>query len=555
MRFSDLACLLEHLASTTKRTEMVELCSDFLCRVSAPELEPAIRMLLGQPFLPHSAVKLNVSWATVRDVVLRVSGASEGELFRAFRESGDLGEAVRQVFETHKRKQRPLVEHPMDITGVFQILVKVAEAKGPKARERKERLLEGLFARATPLEAKYLTKVIVGEMRTGFREGMVEQAIARAFAVPEDLVRRARTFIGDIARVALIASQEGVQGLQKVRPELFTPVGFMLAQTARSIKECLEIHGGRTALEFKFDGARVQIHKRDTAVRIFSRRMADVTSSMPDIAQLVQQELSATEAIVEGEVIAVDSAGRPRPFQILLHRFRRERGIEALVKEIPLQLYLFDLLYLNGEPLVDSPYHERRQKLAEIAGSIPLSPQLVVSDSAEGERFLNQAIQLGHEGLVAKKLDAPYTAGVRGKNWLKVKPTMETLDLVIVGAEYGYGRRHRWLSDYYLAALDAETGKFEIVGKTFKGLTDEEIQWMTKRLQELKISEEGRRIWVKPEVVVEVAYNEIQRSPKYPCGMVLRFARITKIREDKSSAEADTLQRVRELFNLQVKKF
>lgn len=544
--------MCERVERETKRSRMVELCADFLGRVAEHELGFVISWLLGRPFPISSPLKLNVSWASVRDVILRLTGAPEKELSRIFHQTGDLGAAVYQ-FHSRRRRQRVLVERPLEILEVQKTFARIARAGGPRSRERKERTLEGLFARATPLEAKYLCKVIVGEMRTGLREGLVELAIARAFGVAGDLVRRACAFIGDAARVALVARRSGAEGLERIRPQLFTPVQPMLADTVQTVAEAIDAHGGRTALEFKFDGARIQIHKRGDEVRIFSRRMADITHSMPDVQALVRQELRASQAIVEGEVIAVDADGRPRPFQELLHRLRREHGVARLISEIPLRLYLFDLMMIDGELLFDAPYHVRRKRLSEIAGAIPLSPQLITSDPGEGERFLREAMRQGHEGLVAKKLDSPYVAGVRGKRWLKIKPVMETLDLVIVGAEYGHGRRHRWLSDYYLAALDSETGKFEIVGKTFKGLTDAEIQQMTERLQGLKISEEGRRVWVRPEVVVEVAYNEIQRSPKYPCGMALRFARITRIREDKTPEDADTLQRVRELFKQQFK--
>jgi len=225
-----------------------------------------------------------------------------------------------------------------------------------------------------------------------------------------------------------------------------------------------------------------------------------------------------------------------------------------MVGKIHVNLYLFDLLYINGQSLIALPYLERRRKLGEIAGNIPLTRQIITSNPSEAEHFLKEAIEKGHEGLVAKKLDSPYTPGIRGKRWFKIKESLEPLDLVIVAAEYGYGRRHEWLSDYYLAARDSENGEFLMVGKTFKGLTDEEIIEMTKRLKELTIMEERRRVVVTPRIVVEVAYNEIQKSPKYKCGMALRFARITRIRDDKSPEEADTIQRVRKIYKKQFEK-
>jgi DNA ligase-1 len=323
---------------------------------------------------------------------------------------------------------------------------------------------------------------------------------------------------------------------------------------SNAVAEVLIEHGGKTAFEFKYDGARVQIHKLGDDVRIYSRRLTDVTGSLPEIVEVARGNVEAKEAVLEGEVIAVDGQGRPVPFQHLMRRFRRIHAIREMVERIPVELYLFDILYVDGENLVSLPYLQRRQILAEKAGKIPLTKQMVTDRVEEAEKLLSEAMNAGHEGLMAKRLDSPYTPGIRGKHWLKIKPVLEPLDLVIVAAEYGYGRRHGWLSDYHLAACDAGTGEFLEVGKTFKGLTDAEIVEMTRRLKELAISERRGMVVVVPKIVVEVAYNEIQRSPKYKCGMALRFARITRIRDDKKAEEADTIEKVREVFEKQFLK-
>jgi DNA ligase-1 len=289
-------------------------------------------------------------------------------------------------------------------------------------------------------------------------------------------------------------------------------------------------------------------------VKIFSRRLTDVTDSLPETVEAVKGNIKAREVILEGEVIAVDAQGFPIPFQHLMRRFKRVHSIEDMAGKIPIKLYLFDILYLNGRSLISSSYLERRRVLAENAGDIPLTVQIVADKVEEAEGFLRQAMNAGHEGLMAKGLDSLYAPGIRGKRWLKVKPVLEPLDLAVVAAEYGYGRRHGWLSDYCLAARDADTGEFLPVGKTFKGLTDAEIIEMTRRLKELAVRKERGRVVVVPKIVVEVAYNEIQSSPKYECGMALRFARITRIREDKSPEEADTIQRVREIYERQFLK-
>jgi DNA ligase-1 len=328
----------------------------------------------------------------------------------------------------------------------------------------------------------------------------------------------------------------------------------MLAQMAENTDEVLKEYEGKTAFEYKLDGARIQIHKFHGEVKIFSRRLTDVTESLPDVVQQVHREIRAEEAILEGEVIALGRDGNPLPFQHLMRRFRRVYDIETKLREVPVRLYLFDAIYLNGESLINLPYVTRRQRLKKAAGNIPLTDQIVTENPKEAERFLRKAVDEGHEGLVAKRLNGPYTPGVRGKHWFKIKEVLEPLDLVIVAAEYGYGRRRRWLSDYYLAARDEESGKLLTLGKTFKGLTDQEMEDMTQRLLELSLRQEGHKVVVQPSIVVEVAYNEIQESPTYKCRMALRFARITRIREDKSPEEADTIQRVKKIYEKQFEK-
>ena len=553
--FRALAELCEKLETTSKRTLMVSLVAEFLKRLHTDEVEPAASMILGRPFPKWDQRTLEVSWATLSGLIRRLTKAGWKSFTGAFGKTGDIGAATKIVFEASKiRRQATLFEKPLTILEVRRSLEAVAETGGSGSREKKERLLETLLGEATPLEAKYIVKILVGEMRTGFHEGLMELAVSKAFSVPHDLVRRAGMLTGDIAEVAAIAKTEGGEGISKLRFQVFRPVKPMLAQTADAVDKAIREHGGETAFEYKLDGARVQIHKLKDNVRIYSRRLTDVTGSFPEIVRLTRNEVRASEAILEGEIIAVGKNGYPLPFQHLMRRFRRVHNIEQMIEKIPVELHLFDIIYLNGRSLIADTYVERRKRLGEIAGSIPLTKQMITDNPREAESFLKEAIEEGHEGLVAKKLDSSYTPGIRGKRWFKIKELLEPLDLVIVAAEYGYGRRHNWLSDYYLAVRDLENGEFLVIGKTFKGLTDKEIIEMTKRLKELTIKEEHRRVVVTPRIVVEVAYNEIQKSPKYECGMALRFARITRIRDDKSPEEADTIQRVRKIYEKQFEK-
>jgi DNA ligase-1 len=381
----------------------------------------------------------------------------------------------------------------------------------------------------------------------------MEQAVARAFGVSLQKVQHAAMVLGDIGEVAEKLKTEGIESLEKAGFNVYRPVKLMLAQTADSVEEALQEQGGEVAFEYKYDGARVQIHKQDATVRIFSRRLTDVTESLPEVVQIVQRNIQADNAIVEGEVVALDTAGYPIAFQHLMRRFKRTKELQGMQERIPLTLFLFDILFLNGESVINKPYTERRQLLAQNAGSVSLSNQIVTNQPAIALSYLKEALAAGHEGLMAKKPDSPYTPGRRGKRWLKIKPTLEPLDLVITAAEYGYGRRKEWLSDYYLGARDPEKGEFWNIGKTFKGLTDAEMTDLTRRLKEIAVDQQGQKVVVLPKIVVEVAYNEIQQSPKYPSQMALRFARITRIRDDKGPEEASTIEQVRAIYDRQFK--
>ena len=550
--FKSLAELLEKIESTRKRLQIVGMAAEFLKDLEVEELEPTVSMILGRAFPKWSQKTLDVSWATLSEILRRIAQVDWNIFLEAFSSTGDIGAATKAVFERTKvKRQALLLEKELTIAEVRRSLEAIAETAGSGSREKKERLIAALLSQASPVEAKYLVKIFTGEMRTGFHEGLMEQAVAKAFEIPLATVQRANMTIGDIGEVAATAKAEGKEGLSKVGFKVFRPVKLMLAQMADDVDEALREHGGETAFEYKYDGARVQIHKRGAEVRVFSRRLTDVTQSLPEIVETVKSNINAGEAILEGEVIAVDNLGNPIPFQHLMRRFKRVHAIEDAAERIPVKLYLFDALYLNGESLISLPYLRRRQVLAENAGGIPLTKQIITNKREDAEKFLKEAIRAGHEGLMAKKLDSPYTPGTRGKRWFKIKPVLEPLDLVITAAEYGYGRRHDWLSDYYLAARDVETGEFLNVGKTFKGLTDAEIIDMTRRLKELAVSEEHRRVVVLPRVVVEVAYNEVQKSPKYKSEMALRFARITRVRDDKTPEDADTIAKVREIYERQ----
>jgi DNA ligase-1 len=551
-QFQSLSELLEKVEATKKRLEIIDLTANYLKTLGAEEIEPATNMMVGRAFPKYSQKSLDVSWSTLMQVLERVSKFDWEQFRHAMARTGDIGSATKNVLEQSKaRRQTQLAEKSLTITEVRRTMEAIAQSSGAGARTKKERLIMALLSQATPVEAKYLVKIFTGEMRTGLYEGLMEQAVAKAFGVPLARVQHSGMVLGDIGEAAAVLKTQGIEGLEKAGFSVFRPVKLMLAQTAQTVAEALSEQGGKSALEYKYDGARVQIHKQNGRVEAFSRRLSNVTESLPEIVETVKRNIKADSAIVEGEVVALDTAGFPIAFQHLMRRFKRIRGVSDMAQRIPLTLYLFDVLYLNGKSLITLPYVERRQILAENVGEIPLSKQIVTDKSGEAEGFLKEAIAAGHEGLMAKKLDSPYTPGRRGKKWLKVKTVLEPLDLVITAAEYGYGRRKGWLSDYYLAARDSRTGEFLEIGKTFKGLTDAEIIEMTKRLKADAVEHDGHCVTVIPKIVVEVAYNEIQLSPRYRSQMALRFARISRIRDDKTPQEADTIDRVKAIFERQ----
>ena len=546
--FAKLAHLGQQLEQTSKRRDLTALLADFLRDLSPDEIPPAVRLTIGQVFPEWDGRTLNVSWKAAMAVVDGLIDAPPDVRDAVSAQAVDGGEAVRLLLERARRQ--PPKPPPLTILEVFDAFEKIAGAAGRGSRARKEALIRELLVRATPVEAKYLAKVIYQEMRHGVSEGIMLEGIAKAAGVKTRLVRRANQLWGDVGEVASVALTEGEAGLRKASLRLFRPIKPMLAQTAENLAEPFERYEGRVALEYKLDGARVQIHRQGDRVRVYSRHLTDVTASLPDVAAEVGGKLAAAEAILEGEAVAVDVQGRPLPFQHLMRRFRRKHAVAATVEEIPVQLHLFDLLYADGQSLLDAPSKDRWAALERAAGGLNLVQRLVPDTIEEGEAFAEAAYRDGHEGVMAKDLGSAYTPGARGKSWLKLKHII-SLDLVIVAADWGYGRRHGWLSNYHLAARDAETGDYQVVGKTFKGPTDAEFQAMTERLLALERSREGGTVFVRPEVVVEVLFNEIQASSQYASGLALRFARIFRVREDKPAAEADTIQTLRQLYDQQ----
>jgi DNA ligase-1 len=425
----------------------------------------------------------------------------------------------------------------------------VASELGAGSAARRLRLLRGLFERTDDAGRTLLVELLTGELRQGALEGLVIEAIARASALSHAEVRAAAMYAGSIGELGQAALEEGAAGLARFSLRLLSPVAPMLASPAADGEEALE-RLGEAAFEYKIDGARLQVHRAGDEVRVFTRQLQDVTSRVPEVVDWARA-LPVREAVLEGEALALRGDGRPRPFQETMRRLGRSKDVESVRRELPLSSFFFDLLYLEGEgPLVAQPYAERVGRLARLVPLAALLPRIVTRDAGEAERFFEKALADGHEGVMAKSLASPYEAGQRGFHWLKWKPA-HTLDLVILAVERGSGRRSQWLSNLHLGARDAESGGFVMLGKTFKGLTDEMLQWQTERLRSLEVTSDGWTVHVRPELVAEIAFSDVQESPRYPAGLALRFARVKRYRPEKPAAEADTLQAVRAIFERQ----
>jgi DNA ligase-1 len=492
------------VADTSKRLEKIGLLATLLRQVSPEEIEIVVQFLAGQT----RQGRIGVGYAAL-----------------------------------HESRNSPAPNPNLEVLEVDRILQSITEVSGSGSQRLRLELLQSMFARSTEAEQQFLTGLLMGELRQGALEGIMLEAVAKASGISSERVRRAAMLAGDIARVAHAAIEHGDAGLSQYEVQIFRPIQPMLAQSADDIPEALASIG-EAALEYKMDGARVQVHKSGDDVVVYSRSLKDVTPAVPEVVELVRA-LPAKDLILDGEVISLLPDRRPQPFQITMRRFGRKLDVERMRQELPMTPFWFDLLYLNGSPLLDETQARRFTALAELAPD-SLIPHMVTGDAAAGDEFLEQALARGHEGVMAKAIDAKYAAGARGQSWVKVKRA-RTLDLVILAAEWGNGRRKGWLSNLHLGARDTAKGGFAMLGKTFKGLTDVMLEWQTQELLKLEIGRDSYTVHVEPKLVVEIAFNEIQVSPRYASGLALRFARVKRYRTDKTAAEADTFETVQRL--------
>jgi DNA ligase-1 len=493
------------VANSSARLGKVERLAACLRRLEPGEVHPAVAFLSGE----LRQRQIGVGWAALRDV------------------------------------PGPAAQPTLTVREVDDAFERIGRLAGPGSQAERRRLVAELFSRATAGEHRFLVGLLSGELRQGALEGVMVEAIARAAELPAAEVRRALMLRGSLGPVAEAALTSGVPGLRAFHLEVGRPLQPMLASTAPSIEAAMD-KAGEAAVEWKLDGHRIQVHRAGTEVAVFTRTLDDITARVPEVVAAALT-LPVTAAVLDGEVIALQPGGRPHPFQVTAGRVGSRLDVERLARTVPLTAFLFDLLHLDGHDLIDRPGSERHAALAAAVPEPLRMPRRVTADPAVAAAFLDDTLARGHEGVMVKSLAATWEAGRRGAGWLKVKP-VHTLDLVVLAAEWGHGRRRGWLSNLHLGARDPGSGGFVMLGKTFKGLTDQLLTWQTRRLQELAVGPiDGWVVNVRPELVVEIAFDGLQTSPRYPGGLALRFARVVRYREDKRPEEADTIETVRAL--------
>jgi DNA ligase-1 len=502
---ADLVEASARVRATRSRAEKIQMLAEVLRRASRDEIPAAVAMLSGEV----RRGRIGVGFATLASVTPPAAATAS-----------------------------------LTVADVDRAMDDIAATGGAGSVARRAELLEGLLRSCTDAEQAFVKAVISGDLRQGALEGLLVEAVAAAAEVPGDVVRRAAMLSGDLRAVAAVALFEDPAALGRFRMRLFRPIQPMLAQAAASAAAA--VGSGPSSVEAKLDGARIQVHRRGDDVRVYTRNLREVTDAVPEVVEAAR-EFASDALVLDGEVLALDAQGRPRPFQVTMSRFGRRLDVAEMQRAVPLTPVFFDCLHASGDDLLDRPLRER---LAALDASVPerlAVDRIITGDAGAAESFLEATLAAGHEGVVVKGLESPYEAGRRGAAWLKVKPA-HTLDLVVLAAEWGSGRRRGKLSNLHLGAYEPASGEFVMLGKTFKGLTDEMLEWQTQRLLELTESPGDWMVAVRPELVVEVAFDGVQASNRYPAGMALRFARVKGYRRDKRPEEADTVATVRAIF-------
>ncbi len=556
MEFSKIAEVFEKLDQTQKTLEKTDILAE-LFEESGKQLPQVVLLCTGTPFPAWKDLDLGVSSKTLVKIISKATGRSEDEVEKEWKEQGDLGLAAETMVE--KKTQQRLMTQEITVEKAFDRMQKVAEMESEGLnssvnQDKKQKELADLISSSEPREAKYLARIIINNLRLGVGEGTIRDALAEAFFDGEHVedIQKAYDFSNDFAEVAK-ACTEGLEALDSLELELYRPVKSMLAKNVDTIEEGFEEVGKPASINYKYDGMRAQIHVKGGEVKVFTRRLDDVTEQFPDVVEAVEENIESENCILDTEVVGYDPEdGGMIPFQKLSKRIKRKYDIQKLKQEIPVEVRPFDLIYLD-EPILKRPYSERWKKLKSIVNEEEKELRLVdYAQTSEEEKvgeMQQKSLSEGHEGIMMKNMEAEYKPGNRVGYMVKLKPVMETLDLAIVGAKWSEGRRSDWLGRLFLGCYDEENDEYLEVGKMATGLTDEQFKEITEKLKPLITNEEGRKVDVRPEVIVEVEYEEIQESPTYSSGYALRFPRMKQFREDKE--QADSLEKVKGLYENQ----
>ena len=543
MLFMDFSRACEQLEGTSGRLDMIDIISRILPTLSPEELPVFVRFVMGRIFPDWSSKKLGIGPNLLYEAIGYVAGMNKEQVIEKITITGDAGRAVEELLSI--KSQTTFFHEDLDIVRVYTELVAIAEIEGKKSQREKLQRVRRLLGNAHPLEGRYLTRIMLEELRIGVGEGSVRDAIARAFLVDSALVEHAMQALNDAGEVARLAKL-GPEALREVRITLFHPVRMMLAQQG-TIPDMIQEHG-QIAAEFKYDGSRFQFHKKGNWARLYSRRLEDVTAALPDV---IEKLITSTthDVILDGEVIAMKE-GKPMPFQSVLRRFRRRHDIAEAQDAIEMVPNVFDILYLDGETLIDLPLEKRRQRLESVLNRY-IAPQVVSSDPQEIERTYKEALEAGHEGIMIKVPASPYSPGQRGKNWIKIKPDVDTLDLAVIGGEWGEGKRAHVFGSFLVACQDQ--GKLIALSRVATGFSDEQLVEVYDLLKDRVIKKSGKEVSFEPDLVFEVGYSELQVSPTYEGGFALRFPRFIRIRDDKNITDVETLESIRERYRRQTK--
>lgn len=584
MKYAEIAEAYEKIEATTKRLEMTDLLVNLLKKTPKEIIDKVVYLTQGKIYPDFVNLEIGVAEKLAIKAIARTSGMKESEIEECLKKFGDIGETA-EKFVASKR-QVTFFQQPLKVQRVYQTLDKMAKASGAGAIDLKISLLAGLLADATPKEAKYIIRTVTGNLRLGIADMTVLDALAIAYGggkEARELLERAYNISSDLGKVARTVAEKGLEGIKEFKVSVGEPIRPMMAERLSSPEEILEKLGGKCIAEYKYDGERIQIHKKDKEVMLFSRRLENISSQYPDAIALIKEYVKARDAILEAECVAIDAdTGEMRPFQELMHR-RRKYGIEKAIREYPVSLYMFDVLYVDGKDLTLEPYPIRRRTLEAVikeSDQVKIAKNIVTDDVEELEKFFLKAIEEGCEGLVCKSImkDSVYQAGARGWLWIKYKrdyksEMTDTVDLVVVGAFHGRGRRAGTYGALLLAAYNPETDTFETVTKCGTGFTDEDLAKLPKMMEKHLILHKHPRVysmleadvWFEPSVVIEVLGAEITLSPVHTCGMgvirkgsglAIRFPRFTgNYRIDKAAEDATTVKEIVEMYQVQLKKF